>query len=173
MARTDELRAAGKINPASHWIQHIHGDRAFYHRLRSRDNPSEQSLEMPAEGVWEVHGMGARDFATSFARAEASSPEALASVLPLVRELFAMFDADGDGKLSKAEYEAYLRGIGAWGSGSYTDEEWDERWPEECKQMESGTDGISREGFESILYGKYRAGKAQADLDACKQARAD
>ena len=39
--------------------------------------------------------------------------------------------------------------------------------------MESGTDGITREGFESILYGKYRAGKAQPDLDACKQARAD
>eukprot|EP01045_Picozoa_sp_COSAG04_P027783 COSAG04_NODE_4141_length_2273_cov_3.089376_1_plen_606_part_10 len=73
--RMDELRAAGKFNPASPWIQFIHGDRGFYHR----DNPSESSLEVPAEGVKEVYGMGARDFETSFARAEASSPEALAA----------------------------------------------------------------------------------------------
>ena len=95
------------------------------------------------------------------------------SALPLVKEIFAMFDADGDGKLSKAEYEAYLRGIGAWGTGPYTNGGWDEHWPKECELMDSGTDGITREGFESILYGKYRAGQAHADLDACKQARAD
>ena len=34
--------------------------------------------------------------------------------------------------------------------------------------MESGTDGISWEGFESILYVKHRAGKAKADLDKCR-----
>eukprot|EP01045_Picozoa_sp_COSAG04_P020176 COSAG04_NODE_2039_length_4950_cov_12.208617_2_plen_880_part_00 len=105
----------------------------------------------------------------------ASSPEALAAALPLVREIFAIFDADADGKLSKAEYRAFLRGIGLWDAGDpdYTDAGWDARWPKECQDMESGTDGVGKEGFESILYGKYRAGKAQADLDSCKQARAD
>ena len=84
-----------------------------------------------------------------------------------------MFDADGDGKLSKAEYEAYLRGIGVWGTDwsvhvdyHYTDEKWDARWLEECKTLESTADGISWEGFESILYVKHRAGDAQADLDS-------
>ena len=90
----------------------------------------------------------------------------MAEVLPLVREIFAMFDADGDGKLSKEEYKAYLRGIGEWGTDpAYTDEGCGERWPKECEDMESGTEGVGKEGFESILYGKYRLGKAQADLD--------
>ena len=35
--------------------------------------------------------------------------------------------------------------------------------------MESGTEGIGKEAFESILYGNYRLGKAQADLDKCKE----
>ena len=77
-----------------------------------------------------------------------------------------MFDVDGDGKLSKEEYKAYLRGIGAWGSGNYAPEKWDARWPEECEALQSTTDGISWEGFESTLYGKHRAGDAKADLDS-------
>ena len=97
------------------------------------------------------------------------APEERAAALPLVREIFAMFDADGDDKLSKEEYKAYLRGVGAWGTDWYTNEEWDESWPKECEQMKSGTDGIGRESFESILYGKYRVGKAQMDLDKCKE----
>jgi hypothetical protein len=33
-------------------------------------------------------------------------------------------------------------------------------------------EGITAEGFETILYGKYRHGKgqAQADLDTCREA---
>jgi len=97
-----------------------------------------------------------------------------AETLRLVQEIFAMFDGDGDGKLSKDEYKAYLRGIGAWGGGSYTDDTWDEKWQKECEGLESGTEGIGWEAFESILYGKYRVGnKAQADLDKCKQSLAE
>jgi len=44
-----------------------------------------------------------------------------------VEALFAMFDADGDGLLSKDKYEAYLRGIREWGCGNYTDEKCDKR----------------------------------------------
>ena len=65
--------------------------------------------------------------------------------------------------------EAYLRGIGAWGTDWYTDEEWEESWPKECEQLESGTEGVSWEGFEGILYVKYRRGQAQADLESCKR----
>ena len=96
-------------------------------------------------------------------------PEPEQAATPPVEQLFAMLDTDGDGKLSQQEYKAYLRGIGAWGTGSYTDAKWAEKWPMECKGMESTTDGISREGFEGILYGKYRVGKAQSDLDKCRQ----
>eukprot|EP01045_Picozoa_sp_COSAG04_P012468 COSAG04_NODE_840_length_9955_cov_5.454038_10_plen_236_part_00 len=85
------------------------------------------------------------------------------------QKVFAMFDADGDGKLSKDEYRAYLRGAGAWGKGPYTDKTWDKRWSKECKDLESSTDGISQEAFESILYGKYRLGEAQVYLDKCKE----
>ena len=86
-----------------------------------------------------------------------------------MREIFGMFDADGDGKLSKDEYEAYLRDIGYWGSADCTDARYDDvGWPTECKNLESGTDGIGREAFESILYVRFRLGDAKADLDKCK-----
>ena len=87
-----------------------------------------------------------------------------------LRELFELFDTDSDGLLSKDEYTAYLQATGEWGTGWYTDARWDDNWAKECEQMESTTDGISREGFESILYGKYRTGKGQADLERCKAA---
>ena len=79
-----------------------------------------------------------------------------------------MFDSDRDGKLSKEEYEAYLRGIDEWGTGACTDASYDEvGWPEECEEAESGADGIGWEAFEGILYGKpgQRLGEAQADLE--------
>ena len=34
--------------------------------------------------------------------------------------------------------------------------------------MECTTEGISKEAFETILYAKYRLGKAQTDLWKCK-----
>jgi len=106
------------------------------------------------------------------------SSDGLDRELSQLLEIFGMFDANGDGKLSKDEYKVYLRGIGLWGSekGStwgqdnwqYVEEDWDEDWPEECERMESGTDGIGWEAFETILYGKNRQGKAPADLESCK-----
>ena len=96
---------------------------------------------------------------------------------PLVRQIFAMFEAeDGgiqDGVLSKDEYKHYLEGIGTWGSGPYTDEAWagsDEAWEADCELTECGpSDGITWKAFEGILYGKYRLGKALADLERCKE----
>ena len=105
------------------------------------------------------------------AQREAEKAAARAAQRPLVEELFAMFDADADGKLCKDEYEAYLRGIGFWGTGACTDDHYEEAgWPGQCEDMESGTEGIGWEAFEGILYGKYRLGKAQADLESCKRA---
>jgi len=93
----------------------------------------------------------------------------LVAMLPIVREIFAMFDADGDGKLNKEEYTTYIKASGEWGkSAEYTEETWDGHWPKECEVLESNANGITREGFESILYGTYRFGKAQGDLDKCK-----
>ena len=87
-----------------------------------------------------------------------------------MREIFAMFDADGDGKLNKDEYKAYLHGIDYWGSFNCTDARYDEvGWPEECETLESAPDGIGREAFVSILYGEHRFGDAKADLDQCKR----
>ena len=129
--------------------------------------PREALARSKAEVAQEGQAALLQEFASE---RRAGSIQAEADAL---QKIFARFDADGDGKLSKDEYKAYLRGIAAWGTGSYTDEKWDESWPEECQGFESDTEGIALEAFESILYGKYRAGKAQADLDACKQARAD
>ena len=80
-----------------------------------------------------------------------------------------MFDANGDNVLGKDEYEAYLRGIGKWRSrGEYSPKNWDARWPAECDDLESGTDGVAWEAFESVLYRKFRLGKAHADLETCQ-----
>eukprot|EP01044_Picomonas_judraskeda_P000688 COSAG03_NODE_32_length_18233_cov_11.266847_18_plen_1227_part_00 len=86
--------------------------------------------------------------------------------LPLVREIFAMFDIDEDGKLSKDEYKSHLKAAGRW--RSYTEAEWNERWPEICKYLDCTTDGVTRQAFETTLYGKDRLGKAQAELERCK-----
>ena len=85
-------------------------------------------------------------------------------------KIFERYDVDRDGKLNQMEYRRYLQGVGEWGAmENYTDEKWDESWPEECEQMESGTEGIGWEAFEGILYAKHRLGKAQADLESCKR----
>ena len=90
---------------------------------------------------------------------------------PLVREIFERYDANGDGKLSQAEYRSYLQGIGAWGKGSYTDEKWDEKWPLECSNL-LGCDsaaGVTWEAFAGKLYVlAHRASKVEADLSAVR-----
>ena len=85
----------------------------------------------------------------------------------LVREIFALFDADADGKLSKDEYKNYLTGVGDWGTGGYTDAMWDETWLRDCGLMDCTASGITKGAFEAILYGKYRNSKIHADLDSC------
>jgi hypothetical protein len=84
----------------------------------------------------------------------------------VVEEIFDSFDADGDGKLTKGEYRDYLVGIDAWGKGTYTDAKWDtpDGWPDECALMESGVDGISREAFHSLLYGRFRVTNIESDI---------
>ena len=108
---------------------------------------------------------------TSCVQAKVAMGEQRAQDVPLVTELFAMFDADGDGKLSKAEYKNYLSAVGLWGSGNCTDQAYDKSgWPEECKNLSSSrAEGVGWEAFDAILYGKYRLGMAQADLNRCKQ----
>ena len=90
---------------------------------------------------------------------------------PLVREIFERYDANGDGKLSQAEYRSYLQGIGACGKGSYTDEKWDEKWPLECSNL-LGCDsaaGVTWEAFAGKLYVlAHRASKVEADLSAVR-----
>lgn len=95
-----------------------------------------------------------------------------ATELPLVREIFALFDADVDGRLSKEECKAYHKGIGDWGAGDpdYTNKGWDEGWAKECKSVQCTTDGITATAFEEVVYGKYRVGQARAHLDMCKAA---
>ena len=84
-------------------------------------------------------------------------------------EIFAMFDANGDGILDKDEYKAFLKGIGEWGAGVYTDKRWDKRWPTECEDLESTTEGVRWSAFKDNLYGQHRAGKAEEDLTICKE----
>ena len=91
--------------------------------------------------------------------------------LPLVREIFALFDADADGRLSQAEYKNFLRGVAAWGDAPYTDDQYDdEGWQRDCGLTASSpAEGITKEAFETSLYGKYRKGRAQTDLESCKR----
>ena len=92
-----------------------------------------------------------------------------------VTQIFAMFDADCDGKLNKEEYRAYLEGIKCWGTKTCTDEGYDATgWAEQCAQLECRADeGITAEAFRSILYEQTNRGsKLQADLDSCKEWKA-
>lgn len=93
---------------------------------------------------------------------------------PLVKKIFALFDADEDGVLSKEEYKAYLKGIKLWDTehtkAAYSDKTWDDRWPDECHQMRCTTEGITKKTFEEILYGEFRMGRARTDLGLCENA---
>ena len=101
---------------------------------------------------------------------EAMERKAAAMERKAAARLFAVFDVDTDGKLSKDEYKAYLQGIGHWDSVGLTDASYDASgWAQECEALEGSTaDGIGWEGFEGILYGTHRWGKAEADLEQCK-----
>eukprot|EP01043_Picozoa_sp_COSAG02_P059389 COSAG02_NODE_7562_length_2960_cov_4.329256_2_plen_478_part_00 len=85
---------------------------------------------------------------------------------PLVREIFERYDADGDGKLSQAEYRSYLQGIRY---GVYTDEQWPQEWREECESI--GCDpaaGVTWEAFVGKLYVDYRSEDVEVDLLAVR-----
>ena len=45
----------------------------------------------------------------------------------------------------------------------------DDPYSEKVDTSDTPTDGIAWAGFERKLYGKYRLGKAQADLESCKR----
>lgn len=103
------------------------------------------------------------------------SPRWLA--LPPVDRIFAMFDADADGHLSKDEYKTYLQAIGEWGAGAYTGDSYDvSGWMDECAQVCADPEvGISWEQFETVLYGrasngqgKGRGHKAVEDMEKCE-----
>jgi hypothetical protein len=80
-------------------------------------------------------------------------------------EMFRAFDADGDGILSQAEYEVYLRGINAWGRYPYTQERWPHKWVQERKKLGCGGEiGVTRVGFEK-QYGEHRQGKLITDIN--------
>ena len=72
--RTDELRATGQLNLASPWTKAVHGERAYYRRLRSDPvgafaRTTEATLLMPTEGLKAVQMLDAEDFELGFARA--------------------------------------------------------------------------------------------------------
>ena len=74
---------------------------------------------------------------------------ARAMELSVVRELFSVFDADGDGLLSQEEFAMFLRGIKLWGTEAwgqhegFTDDDWAQRWPGECQKFECTTGEIA------------------------------
>ena len=80
-----------------------------------------------------------------------------------------MFDTKREGRLDKAAYQRYLRGIGDWGSiEDFTDAGWDVRWPKDCELFGcTAATGVTREGFK-VLYIKWRATKVAADLASCR-----
>lgn len=81
-----------------------------------------------------------------------------------------MFDQDRDGLLSNKEYMDYLAGLGV----VYSDEgSFDKRWSSDCEATGCEANGITWEAFEGVVYCKFRADKAQADLEMCKIARPD
>lgn len=95
------------------------------------------------------------------------------------QELFALFDEDCDGRLSKTEYASYLRGIGLWTKceevlvkgewRGYTAKAWDRQWAEDCNRLKANkAEGLDLAQFETL----YKVGgercSAQLDLAQCK-----
>jgi hypothetical protein len=95
------------------------------------------------------------------------------------QELFALFDEDCDGRLSKIEYASYLHGIGLWTKcedvlvkgewRGYTAKAWDRQWAEDCNRLKANqAAGLDFAQFETL----YKVGgdrcSAQLDLAQCK-----
>ena len=104
---------------------------------------------------------------------QAEAAEMRAAALPLVEEIFAMFDADGDGKLNEEEYKALSNASGEWEEvAEASGMTWEEAWPQVCEQP-GCADGIT---VEALLQNYIYAGgkeKAAEYLAKCKQARAE
>ena len=69
------------------------------------------------------------------------------------------------GSLAKEEYRAFLGGIGLWGKYDfYTDDGWENRWPEECSNILTTADkGADLPALE-YLYTKFRAKALDSDF---------
>ena len=77
-----------------------------------------------------------------------------------------LFDAykSQAGRLGKDEYRDYLRGIGAWGSGHFTDEKWSAGCSAECEALLTTAEaGVDLAAF-TRLYTKHRAAELQLDF---------
>ena len=66
-----------------------------------------------------------------------------------VEAIFALFDGDGDGLLSKDEYVSFMHGIRFWNSGRVRT---DEKWAEHCKSNNQSLTGLSREDLRKLSY---------------------
>ena len=97
--------------------------------------------------------------------AEDAAAKARAARTPSIKEIFELFDVDGDGKLNKKEYKVYLQGIH---QGYCVRGSWDDEWVAVCKLADCLIDGITWEGFEGLLYGCYYLERLDSDLEACR-----
>ena len=146
--------------------------RENHHILYDRSNVNSQC---PFGGRAGMHDDPQHKLQTSRAKtvtnncnAQANKARAVAAAaLKFIKQIFMMFDVNGNGRLNKDEYRDYVEAIGVWGSGNYTDDKWGYYVPRSFDEE----DGISFEAFATNLYGKYRKGKAEADLNLCKKAK--
>lgn len=140
--------------------------------LVPESEPEPEPQQVPSSVPVGAHEQRVHDHLNSAPAPSELEPEATDSTLALVREIFTMHDVDADGKLNQDEYVGYLKAIRAWETHPYTDENWDARWPLECKVLECAVEGVTREAFETILYGvrgKHRWGQAENDLEKSKE----
>ena len=77
----------------------------------------------------------------------------------LVQQIFALFDADGDGVLNMAEYGAFLSSI------EYSKEWTAAQWEKECALLgSSGPAGIEQRHLGTLYTNLYRGHKLKADF---------
>jgi hypothetical protein len=149
-ARARQGTARERVDPpsrpsAAHTLLSAAGRNANPKRPLRR---SRRAAAVPEVAVSDVVAAAAGDEVDAAGGAVQSSV-ARAMELSVVRELFSIFDADGDGRLSKEEFALYLRGIKLWGTEGwgqhegFTDDDWAERWPTECQKFECTTGEIT------------------------------